>query len=180
MAASSDILHWTSQDPRDSSLFNGYGVAYRFHTEVATSGLNVTTLWRTIRPGREDRVAKLEWAPNGGLGRVIIGKTTFPMADLVRPDPSVQGARIFNGPDGLPYKWRPSGRGTRDITLQDPHNNTIAFFRPVTPQRYQLGDVYTELHFIRTAGAGTVTHPPFMDYVTVTATLYRFVMAFGL
>ncbi|EPQ59592.1 hypothetical protein GLOTRDRAFT_103590 [Gloeophyllum trabeum ATCC 11539] len=179
MSGSSDILLWTSQDPRESQLFNAYGVTYRFHTDIAASGLNVTTLWRTIRPGREDRVAKLEWAPNGGLGRVIIGKTTFPMADLVRPDPQVQGARVFNGPDGLQYRWRPN-RSSRDIILQDPNGITIALFRPVTPQRYQLGDVYTELHFLRTAGAGTVTHPPFMDYVTVTATLYRFVMAFGL
>jgi hypothetical protein len=31
-------------------------------------------MWRTLKPGREDRIAKLEWAPNGGLGRVIMGK----------------------------------------------------------------------------------------------------------
>lgn len=66
----------------------------------------MTTLWRTIRPNKEDRVAKLEWAANGGLGRVVIGKVghslsahgshthlfyvlqnTLPMSDLVRPDP---------------------------------------------------------------------------------------------
>ena len=27
-----------------------------------------------IRSNKEDRVAKLEWAPSGGLGRAIIGK----------------------------------------------------------------------------------------------------------
>lgn len=54
-------------------------------------------------------MAKLEWAANGGLGRIIIGKVRFPglsassnahanhpiiqntlpMADLVRPDPHI-------------------------------------------------------------------------------------------
>lgn len=36
--------------------------------------MSVTTLWRAIRANKEDRVAKLEWAPNGGLGRAVIGK----------------------------------------------------------------------------------------------------------
>jgi len=31
-------------------------------------------MWRALRPNREDRIAKLEWSPNGGLGRVIMGK----------------------------------------------------------------------------------------------------------
>lgn len=65
----------------------------------------MTTLWKAIRANKEDRIAKLEWASNGGLGRVIIGKVsrncatiaigltsdlsqnTLPMSDLVRPDP---------------------------------------------------------------------------------------------
>jgi hypothetical protein len=32
----------------------------------------------------------------------------------------------------------------------------VAFYRPTRPTRYQIGDVYGELHFIRTAGSGTV------------------------
>ena len=71
-------------------------------------GVSVTTLWKAIRANKEDRVAKLEWAPNGGLGRAVIGKvknedrtrwrrseltscaqSTLPMADLVRQDPRV-------------------------------------------------------------------------------------------
>lgn len=32
----------------------------------------------------------------------------------------------------------------------------IAFFRPTRQTRYQIGDVFGELHFVRTAGAGTV------------------------
>jgi len=41
--------------------------------------------------------------------------------------------------------------------LQDPNNNVIAFVRPTRPTRYQgVGDVYAELHFVRTAGAGVV------------------------
>lgn len=44
--------------------------------------------------------------------------------------------------------------------LQDPNNNVIAFVRPTRPTRYQgLGDVYAELHFVRSAGAGVVVCP---------------------
>jgi len=68
-------------------------------------------MWRALRPNKEDRIAKLEWAPNGGLGRVLIGKVcmiftcrldkerraylifivqhSLRMADLARPDPSI-------------------------------------------------------------------------------------------
>ncbi|KAF8623415.1 hypothetical protein AX15_006358 [Amanita polypyramis BW_CC] len=172
-AASDDIFSWTSQDPRDSQLFNSWGVAYRFQTIVNANGKSVTTLWRMIRPNREDRVAKFEWASTGCLGRIIIGKNMLPMADLVRPDPSIQGARIFAGPDGCQYRWRPSATNS-DILLQDSNGEVIAFFRPTKRTRYQLGDVYGELHFLRNAGAGTVMHPPIMDTVTVTIMLYRF------
>ena len=37
----------------------------------------VTTVWRAIRANKEDRVAKLEWSPTGGLGRAFIGKVHF-------------------------------------------------------------------------------------------------------
>ena len=41
--------------------------------------------------------------------------------------------------------------------LQDPNNNVIAFVRPTRPTRYQgVGDVYAELHFIRSAGTGAM------------------------
>ncbi|KAF4574817.1 hypothetical protein EYR40_005444 [Pleurotus pulmonarius] len=177
--ASNDILSWTNQDPRESVLFNSWGVLYRFSTSVGANGQSVTTLYRAIRPNKEDRVAKFEWAANGALGRVIIGKTQLSMADLVRPDRNVYGARVFNGPDGLQYRWRPSSNGN-DVVLQDQNNNVIAFFRPIRQTRYQIGDVYGELHFVRTAGAGTVMHPPIMDTVTVTAMLYRFCAAWNL
>jgi hypothetical protein len=117
------------------------------------------------------------------------------MSDLVRADPRVpvrsifasrrpqfrstilQGARIFNGPDGLQYRWRPSGNSADVFVsrttflwcseilndanflppqLQDGSGNVIAIYRPTRPTRYQLGDVYGELHFIRSAGQGTV------------------------
>jgi hypothetical protein len=45
-----------------------------YQTNVSPNGTSVTTLWRTIRSNKEDRVAKFEWAANGGLGRVVIGK----------------------------------------------------------------------------------------------------------
>jgi len=171
--ASNDVLSWTSQDPRESQLFNSWGVLYRFQTAVSPNGQSVTTLWRTIRPNKEDRVAKLEWSATGGLGRVVIGKNTLPMADLVIPDARQYGVRMFNGPDGLQYRWRPNPSSS-DILLQDANGAVIAFFRPTRPTRYQIGDVFGELHFVRTAGAGTVMHPPIMDTVTVTAMLYRF------
>jgi len=175
-----EVLSWTSQDPRTSQLFGSYGVLYRFTTDVNAQGVNVTTLWRTIRANKEDRVAKLEWAPSGGLGRAVIGKSTLPMADLVRADTRVPNCRMFNGPDGYQYRWRPSNNATSDVVLEDPNGNVIAFYRNIRPQRYNIGDVYCELHFVRNAGAGVVMHPPLMDTVTVTAMLYRFVMAYGL
>ncbi|KAK7695696.1 hypothetical protein QCA50_000332 [Cerrena zonata] len=179
--AANEILSWTNQDPRQSQLFSSYGVLYRFQTENNAQGNSVTTLWRAIRANKEDRVAKLEWASNGGLGRAVIGKSTLPMSDLVRHQPgSPPDYRVFNGPDGYQYRWRPSGNQYADIVLEDHNSNVIAFYRPVRPVRYNLGDVYGELHFCRSAGAGIVMHPPLMDTVTVTAMLYRFVMAFGL
>ena len=176
-----NVLFWTSQDPRQSQLFSQLGVVlYRFQTDTNAQGQSVTILWRTIRPSKEDRVAILEWAPGGGLGRAVIGKNVFPMADLVRRDPRITNSRVFNGPDGLQYRWRPS-TNSQDIVLQDPNNNVIAFIRRTRPTRYQgLGDIYAELHFIRWAGAGVVMHPPLMDMVTVAAMLYRFASAFDL
>lgn len=97
------------------------------------------------------------------------------MADLVRPDPQTYGCRIFNGPDGATYRWRPSPNSSDilvslewppppftfsdpsfPLQLQDASGNVIAFFRPTRQTRYQLGDVFGELHFIRSAGSGTV------------------------
>ncbi|KAF8232428.1 hypothetical protein L208DRAFT_1436264 [Tricholoma matsutake] len=176
--ASDDVLSWTNQDPRESQLFNSWGVLYRFQTVVSPSGQSVTTLWRAIRPNKEDRVAKLEWSATGGLGRVVIGKNTQPMADLVIPDPRQLGVRIFNGPDGGLYRWRPSLTNS-DIILQDANSAVIAFFRPTRPTRYQMGDVFGELHFVRGAGAGTVTHPPLMNMVIITIMLYRFCVMFN-
>lgn len=40
--------------------------------------------------------------------------------------------------------------------LEDHNGNVIAFYRPIRPVRYNLGDVYGELHFCRSAGAGVV------------------------
>jgi len=180
-SAANEVLSWTSQDPRQSQLFSSWGVVYRFQTEMNNNGQNVTSLWRAIRPTKEERVAKLEWAANGGLGRATIGKTIIPMADLVRQDSRVFGSRIFNGPDGYQYRWGPSPSNPQEIILQDPHGHIIARIIPTQiPTKYTVGDVYTELHFIRNAGAGVVMHPPLMDTVTVTAFLYRFVTAFGL
>ncbi|KJA14913.1 hypothetical protein HYPSUDRAFT_149793 [Hypholoma sublateritium FD-334 SS-4] len=176
---SNDVLSWTNQDSRESALFNSWGVVYRFQTTVAHNGQSLTTMWRTLRPNKEDRIAKLEWGPNGGLGRVMLGKQALRMSDLVRPDPAIYNARSFTGPDGLQYRWRPSTISA-DIMLLNPNGVNIAFFRPTRQKRYQIGDVYGELHFIRTAGLGTVTHQPMMDMVTLTAMLYRFCIQWNL
>lgn len=45
-------------------------------TSVGQNGLSVTTMWRVLRPNREDRIARLEWSSNGGLGRLIMGRVT--------------------------------------------------------------------------------------------------------
>lgn len=86
--------------------------------------------------------------------------------------------------------------------LQDPNGSIIAFIRPTRPVTYPgFGDVYAELHYVRSAGAGVVVrlmfhclssspslivcpvpqmHPPLMDTVTVTAMLYRFAQMYNL
>ena len=40
--------------------------------------------------------------------------------------------------------------------LHDADGVVVAFFRPIKRTRYNIGDVYGELHFIRNAGHGTV------------------------
>jgi len=175
-AISVDILSWTNQDLRQSLLFNSNGVMYKFQTSTQPNGQSVTTLYKIVRAGKEDRVAKLEWAADGMLGRAVLGKSITPMSDLVRRDHG--GGRVFTAPDGLHYRWIPSGNSP-DILLQDTSANVVAFFRPTRPTRYQLGDVYGELHFVRGVGAGTIMHPPVMDTVIVSCMLYRFCQAFG-
>lgn len=67
-----------------SFLFVATSVTYHLmiethhsQTETNAHGQSVTTLWKAIRANKEDRVAKLEWATNGGLGRAVIGKVIF-------------------------------------------------------------------------------------------------------
>jgi hypothetical protein len=177
----SDVFSWSNEDPRESQLFNSHGPAYRFQTNVASNGQSTTTLWRTIRSNKEDRVAKLEWASNGGLGRVVIGKSTMPMQDLVCRETHDIATRVFYAPNGAKYCWSPSTHGPETL-LYDENGEVIAFYRPIRPVRYSSppADVYGELHLIRTAGRGTVTHPPVMDMVAISAMLYRFCAKYGL
>jgi len=170
-----EVLNWTSSDPRQSLLYNAWGVLYRLSTEQ-TNGKPITTIWRAVRQNREDKVARLEWNPSGGLGRAVLGRTTVPMADLVRND-SPHG-RAFNGPDGMPYRWRTSNSSS-DLLLQDPTGSIIALFRPIRGgARSTWGEVSGELHFYPNAGNGTVQHPPMMDMVVTTAMLNRMVMQY--
>jgi hypothetical protein len=99
-----DVLSWTSQDPRQSQLFSQWGVVvYRFqvcmmdivHTSMSSSnppqtdtnaqGQSVTNLWRAIRSNKEDRVAKIQWAPGGGPGTVVIGKVRLSSQRIPHP-----------------------------------------------------------------------------------------------
>ncbi|KZS97504.1 hypothetical protein SISNIDRAFT_187983 [Sistotremastrum niveocremeum HHB9708] len=173
------VLSWTHHDPRDSVVFNAWGLMYQFKTETAANGQITTTLWRTIRANREDRVGKLEWGANGSLGRAIVGKNTTPMSDMCRLQGQGNFVRSFNGPDGYTYTWRPQP-SSYDTLLQDSNGVTIAFFRPIRPSRCAYGDVYCELHFLGSAGNGTVTHPPMMDMVLITSMIYRYVTAHNL
>ncbi|KDQ14788.1 hypothetical protein BOTBODRAFT_109811 [Botryobasidium botryosum FD-172 SS1] len=180
MSGDREILNWTSNDPRQSLLYNAWGILYRLSTEQS-GGKHTTTIWRAIRQNREDRVARLEWNPNGGLGRAILGRTIIPMADLVRSDTphSRSSYRAFNGPDGIPYRWRASSTSS-DLLLQDPSGSVIALFRPVRGARSSLGDVTGELHIYPNSGNGTVQHPPMMDMVVTTAMLNRMVTQYAL
>ncbi|KLO12834.1 hypothetical protein SCHPADRAFT_398349 [Schizopora paradoxa] len=173
-SGNNDVLNWTSDDPRQSHLFGPWGVVYRFQTDT---NRGTTTLLRATRTNKEDKVARLEWSSSGGLGRAVIGKVTVPMIDLVKPDPRNLAYRTFFGPDGLQYRWRPSGNGS-DVVLEDPYGSKIACLRPTRPTRYPIGDVHFELHFYKSTTS--VLLPPLMDTITVTAMLYRFCMAYGL
>ena len=114
------VLSWTSDDPRQSQLFTSYGgVLYRFQTDTDAEGHTTTVLWRARSPDKEDRVAKLQWAPGGGLGRAVIGKNTCPMVDLDRRDPQMPISRVFIAPDGFQYRWRPSTT-SQDILVSSP------------------------------------------------------------
>lgn len=77
-----------------------------FQTDINAHGTSVTTLWKAIRANKEDRVAKLEWAPNGGLGRAIIGKVNM----RYRSDPAdiVNGCFAEHLPHVRPGPHRPS------------------------------------------------------------------------
>ena len=50
--------------------------------------------------------------------------------------------------------------------LQDPNGHIIARLAKVTPTKYNIGDVYHELHYIRSAGAGVVVSVP-LDPVVI-------------
>lgn len=56
-------LLWTSSNPLQSQLFSTLGTLYRFDT-VNNGGKTITTLYRSIKQGKEDRIARLEWGAN--------------------------------------------------------------------------------------------------------------------
>ncbi|CAA7268306.1 unnamed protein product [Cyclocybe aegerita] len=174
---SDNILLWTNQDSRESILFNFYGIAYRFQTSVLQGHPAITTMWRTIRLNKEDRIARLEWAPNGGLGRVVVGKNTLGMADLLKADLGNPGMRYFSGPDGCRYYWRHPQSSMPNLSMYDTMGNVVAFFRQTRQVRYQMGDVYGELHLIPVSSGSTV---PMMDMIVLTAMLNRVCAAFNL
>jgi hypothetical protein len=97
-------------------MFSPWGVVYRFATEYLP-GKVVTSLFRAARPGKEDRVARLEWDNSAGtLGKAVIGmphfsftfglqrrstlaidpgRATMPMADLIKKDSATTRFVLF-------------------------------------------------------------------------------------
>ncbi|KAG8907221.1 hypothetical protein FRB99_005045 [Tulasnella sp. 403] len=158
---SNTTLSWTSADPLQSQLFSSWGTLYRFDTTTA-NGKTITTLYRAIKQGKEDRIARLEWGSNGSLGRATIGRNMVSMLDLVRPS-GEPFSRMFTGPDGYQYRWKPDPFSAEYI-LEDFNGNVIAFYRPIFPsKKYNIGEVHGELCFVANAGSGMVLHPPLMD-----------------
>ncbi|KAG9048454.1 hypothetical protein FS837_012828 [Tulasnella sp. UAMH 9824] len=164
-------LLWTSSNPLQSQLFSTLGTLYRFDT-VNNGGKTITTLYRSIKQGKEDRIARLEWGANYSLGRATIGRNMVSMVDLVLPGNAPYYRRFF-GPDGYQYTWRPDP-ATNDFVLEDFSGNVIAMFRPIFPgKKYNIGEVHGELLLVDNAGRGMVLHPPLMDMVCLTAMLNR-------
>jgi len=164
-------LSWTSSNPLQSQLFSNFGTLYRFDTNNV-NGKTITTLYRAIKQGKEDRIARLEWGPDFDLGRATIGRNMISMQDLVRPE-GPPFTRVFTGPDGYQYRWRPDPYSSEYI-LEDFNGSVIAFYRPIFPSRkYNIGEVFGELCFVANAGSGMVLHPPLMDMVCLTAMLNR-------
>ncbi|KAG9019000.1 hypothetical protein FRB90_007380 [Tulasnella sp. 427] len=164
-------LLWTSSDPLQSQLFSAVGTLYRFDT-VNAGGKTTTTLYRSIKQGKEDRIARLEWGANYSLGRATIGRNMLSMGDLVSSG-GVPYTRSFFGPDGYKYTWRPDP-STGDFVLEDFSGTVIAMFRPIYPgKKYNIGEVHGELLLVDNAGRGMVLHPPLMDMVCLTAMLNR-------
>jgi hypothetical protein len=109
-------LFWASQYPRQSllfQLFSPLGAAYRFQTNTNPHGPSIADL---LRSNRENRAAKLIWAPCGGLRSIVIGKEIFPLADLIRRDLRIPNSQSFEAPDGFQYRWRPS-TNSQDIVM---------------------------------------------------------------
>ncbi|KAF8313057.1 hypothetical protein DL93DRAFT_2125908 [Clavulina sp. PMI_390] len=168
-------MSWSSGDPRDSALFTNWGILYRFETGTERRK-TVTTIWRAISETKQERVARFEWNAEGDLGRALIGRSTIPMADLVRP--IGPAASTWTGPDGLEYTWSASSASPGEIHLYDPNRSIIALYRKVPARRWDIGEVVTtdaELHFFSNAGSRTVTHPPMMDLVILSVMLHRVV-----
>jgi hypothetical protein len=47
-------------------------------------GQPVSSVFRQTRPGKDEKIAKLEWSPSGGLGRALIGKVRARCARFAR------------------------------------------------------------------------------------------------
>ncbi|TDL14929.1 hypothetical protein BD410DRAFT_902853 [Rickenella mellea] len=177
-SSTNSVLSWTSQDPRQSLLFSSQGLIYRFETNISPNTMAVTTVWRSTRANKQDRVALLEWARNGDLGRVRMGKMSVAMIDLAKPDVIDKNTKTFIGPDGYRYQWirnwMDEGKGSvysNGIYLCHPDNSVMAWIYYIQPTRYPYGDVYVELHFL---SPSIISSPPLMDVITISAMLYRF------
>jgi hypothetical protein len=63
--------------------------------------------------------------------------------------------------------------------LMDSRNNVIAFYHPTPVRKFNVGDVHGEMHFLTSAGAGTVLHPVSASWPFIRSTLTLFLASHG-
>jgi hypothetical protein len=61
----------------------------------------------------------------------------------------------------------------------DSRNNVIAFYHPTPVRKFNVGDVHGEMHFLTSAGAGTVLHPVSALQVLIRSKLTLFLASHG-
>ncbi|KIY52361.1 hypothetical protein FISHEDRAFT_56091 [Fistulina hepatica ATCC 64428] len=61
----------------------------------------------------------------------------LPMADLIRPYPSIPARRVFYGPDGQTHRWRPAtNTSSMSVELEDVHYSRGVLWNPMDSNCY--------------------------------------------